>query len=111
MASPLFDASRLPVLIDIETSASKYLIEIIDRKIVRTSNGQMPELQLRDCFIQRALVSRVVHPALENSPFLISHEDLAPQNIIVDSEYNIKGYILTVSTHCSRHRLTGFCIE
>jgi hypothetical protein len=68
-------------------------MEIIDRKIVRASNGQMPELQLRDCFIQRALVSRVVHPALENSPFLISHEDLAPQNIIVDSEYNIKGYI------------------
>jgi hypothetical protein len=53
----------------------------------------MPELQLRDCFIQRALASRVVHPALENSPFLISHEDLAPQNIIVDSENNIKGYI------------------
>ncbi|PMD54947.1 uncharacterized protein K444DRAFT_596730 [Hyaloscypha bicolor E] len=75
------------------TSASKYLVEFIDRKIVRVSIGQMPELQLRDCFIQRALVSRVVHPDLENSPFLISHEDLAPQNIIVDSEYNIKGII------------------
>lgn len=93
MAPPLFDASRLPVLIGTGTSASKYLIEVIDRKIVRAGNGQMPGLQLRDCFIQRALVSRVVHPALENSPFLISHEDLAPQNIIVDSEYNIKGYI------------------
>ena len=93
MAPPLFGALRLPILLGTGTSASKYLIEIIDRKIVRASNGQMPELQLRDCFIQRALVSRVVHPALENSPFLISHEDLAPQNIIVDSEYNIKGYI------------------
>jgi hypothetical protein len=41
-----------------------------------TSNGQMPELQLRDCFIQQALVSRAVHPALENSPLLIS-QDLA----------------------------------
>jgi serine/threonine protein kinase len=92
MAPPLFDAPRLPVLIGTGTSASKYLIEIIDRKIVRASNGQMPEIQLRDCFIQRALASRVVHPELENSPFLISHEDLAPQNIIVDSEYNIKGY-------------------
>jgi hypothetical protein len=39
-----------------------------------TSNGQMPELQLRDCFIQQALVSRAVHPALENSPLLISQE-------------------------------------
>jgi hypothetical protein len=81
------------VLIGTGTSASKYLIDIIDCKIVRVSNGQMPELRLRDCFIQRALVSRVVHAALENSPFLISHEDLAPQNIIVDSEYNVKGYI------------------
>jgi hypothetical protein len=71
MPPPLFDASRLPVLIGTGTSASKYLIEIIDCKIVRASNGQMPELQLRDCFIQRALVSRVVHPALENSLLLI----------------------------------------
>jgi serine/threonine protein kinase len=87
-----FEASCLPILIGTRTSASKYLIKIIDRKIVRASHGQMPELQLRDCFIQRALASRVVHPALE-TPFLISHEDLAPQNIIVDSENNIKGYI------------------
>lgn len=107
MAPPLFDASRLPVLIGTGTSASKYLIEIIDRKIVRARNGQMPELQIRDCFIQRALVSRVVHPALENSPFLISHEDLAPQKIIVDSEYSIKWYILTAPIRCNWHRLTG----
>jgi hypothetical protein len=80
-------------LIGTGSSASKHLIDIIDRKIVRVGNGQMAELKLRDCFIQRALVSRVVHAALENSPFLISHEDLAPQNIIVDSEYNIKGYL------------------
>jgi hypothetical protein len=93
MPPHLFDASRLPVLIGTGASASKYLIEIIDCKIVRASNGQMPELQHRDCFVQRALVSRVVHPTLENSPFLISHEGLASQNIIVDSEYNIKGYI------------------
>lgn len=57
------------------------------------SNGQMPELQLWDCFIQWALMLRVVHPALKNTSFLILHEDLASQNIIVDSEYNIKGYI------------------
>jgi serine/threonine protein kinase len=91
ISPPLFDTSRLPVLISIKTSASKYLIKIIDRKIVCPSNGQIPELLLQDYFIQRVLVSRVVHPTLESSPFLISHEDLAPQNIIVDSEYNIKG--------------------
>ena len=93
MAPPLLDVSRLPVLVGIKTSANKYLTEIIDRKIVRPSNGQMPELQLRDCFIQRVLVSRVVYSTLESPPFLISYEDLALQNIIVDSEYNIKGLI------------------
>jgi hypothetical protein len=53
----------------------------------------MPNLQLRDCFIQRVLARRVVHPDLESSLCSISHEDLASQNIIVDRDYNIKEYI------------------
>ncbi|KAH0542351.1 hypothetical protein FGG08_003289 [Glutinoglossum americanum] len=75
------------------TTAGTYLTDLIDRKIVRVSNGQLPGIQLRDCFIQRALVPRVVHFPLEMSPFLVSHEDLSPDNIIVDNEYNIKGII------------------
>jgi hypothetical protein len=51
--------------------------EEAEGQVSATRNGQMPELQLRDCFIQRVLVSRVIHPALENSPLLISQEDLA----------------------------------
>ncbi|KAI9861204.1 MAG: hypothetical protein M1813_005377 [Trichoglossum hirsutum] len=75
------------------TTASTHLTDSIDRKIVRVSNGQLPGIQLRDCFIQRALVPEVVHFPLEKSPTLISHEDLIPENIIVDNEYNIKGII------------------
>lgn len=66
---------------------------MIDRKIVRVTNGNVPDLsvKLRDCFIQRALVRRAVHASLENSITVIAHEDLAGQNIIVDSGYNVKG--------------------
>ena len=73
------------------TIASKFLTERIDRKIVRVGNGQIPKLQRRDCFVLRALAQRIVHPALETSSCLSSHEDLAPQNIIIDSGYNIRG--------------------
>ena len=62
---------------------------MIDRKIIRVSEGNMPELQLRDCFIQRALVSRAVHAPLETFTTVIAHEDLAGQNIIVDSDFNV----------------------
>jgi len=75
------------------TTASNFLTEIVDRKIVRVGNGQIAKLQLRDCFVLRVLARSIVYPALETSPYLISHEDLAPQNIIVDSDYNIKGII------------------
>lgn len=35
-----------------------------------------------------------VHPDVDESPCTaISHGDLAAQNIIVDAEYNIKGYV------------------
>jgi hypothetical protein len=43
--------------------------EEAEGQVGATSNSQMPELQLRDCLIQRALVSRVV--------LLISQEGLA----------------------------------
>lgn len=80
------------------TNASEYLTETIDRKIVRVGNSQLLKLRIRDCFVQRALSSRVVHAALEQSLFSVSHEDLAPQNIFVGSEYNIKGYESCCST-------------
>ncbi|KAK2764992.1 hypothetical protein FQN54_008691 [Arachnomyces sp. PD_36] len=77
------------------TTALGYLTDKIDRKIVRVSRGQVPNVQLRDCFVQRALVrSKVVHSALDEQPYMVtSHSDLAGQNIIVDDEYNIKGII------------------
>lgn len=68
-----------------------YLTNTIDRKILRVATGKQTGLNLRDCFLQRALVRHAVHHALESSIFAISHDDLAAQNIMVDSEYNITG--------------------
>ncbi len=48
------------------TIASKFLTERIDRKIVRIGNGQIPKLQLRDCFVLRAPARSIVHPALKH---------------------------------------------
>lgn len=78
----------------------KYLTDIIDRKIVRVYDGKTPDLKLRDCFIQRALARKAVYSGLnESSHTVISHGDLAAQNIIIDSDYNIKGYVLIQISH------------
>lgn len=63
------------------TTALRYLTDKIDRKIIRVSRGQVPDIQLRDCFIQRALVcNKVVHSALDEHPCMVtSHSDLAAQ--------------------------------
>ena len=89
----------LPILIECQaypsptagsgTSAVKYLTSAIDRKIMRVATGKQSEFELPDCFMQRALVRYAVHDALESSLFAISHGDLAAQNIIVNSAYNI----------------------
>jgi hypothetical protein len=106
VTSPRFShAPSLPVWYTGPTTASTHLTDSIDRKIVRVSNGQLPGIQLRDCFIQRALVPEVVHFPLEKSPTLISHEDLIPENIIIDNEYNIKGYITGFSLSTCEIRL------
>jgi len=38
----------------------------------------------------------VLYPELEHAPFAIDHGDLAPLNIIVDSEYNVTGYVVKI---------------
>jgi hypothetical protein len=67
---------------------------MVDGKIQRAATGQEPVFGIRDCFIHRALARHAVHSALESerSTFVISHEDLAAHNIIVDSDNNIAGY-------------------
>ncbi|KAK0609274.1 hypothetical protein B0T17DRAFT_546939 [Bombardia bombarda] len=70
-----------------------FLTDVIDRKISRVLKGQVPNMGLRSCLFQRALVAEVFETPGEPTTTLISHEDLDPSNIIVDNEFNIKGII------------------
>ncbi|KAL6849643.1 hypothetical protein ACO1O0_009186 [Amphichorda felina] len=72
------------------TSTQKYFTDIIDGQIARVLTGKLPELDLRSCFVHRALV-RHVFPD-ETTSFAVSHGNLAAHKIIIDHDYNIKGY-------------------
>lgn len=75
----------------IEGSTLDFLIDAVDRKIVRVIRKQVPEISLEDCLNLRALLPEVVHDSLDYAPFLISHGDLSSNNILVDRNYNITG--------------------
>ncbi|KAH8889910.1 hypothetical protein GQ53DRAFT_184200, partial [Thozetella sp. PMI_491] len=76
-----------------ESTVAAFLTGLIDRKILRVVHGNLLGVELHSCLLERALVSQAVQDALGGSMFALSHEDLAPQNIIVDGENNIKGII------------------
>jgi len=69
---------------------------------MRVIYGKLLEVELRSCLLERALVSRAVQDVSGGSLFALSHEDLAPQNIIVDDKNNIKGYKFLSSCTGSR---------
>lgn len=60
------------VLVATETTAGQQLTEVVDRKVVRVSDGQVPGLQLRDCFIRpccsSAFITKIALSLYEGSP-------------------------------------------
>lgn len=68
-----------------------HLMDMIDKKVVRVCRGGLPNIRITDCFIQRALLPKVIHQELNEASFFIAHGDLSAQNIIVDSQYNVTG--------------------
>ena len=72
-------------------TATDHFSRMIDNKLRRVHNGDLPFLTTQDCLTQKALLPSVLHPELENAPFAIDHGDLSPLNIIVDSDHNITG--------------------
>lgn len=72
-------------------TATEYFSRLTNNKLLRARKGQLPGITEQDCLDQKSLLDQVLHPELENALFAIDHGDLAPQNIIVDSAYNIKG--------------------
>jgi hypothetical protein len=79
------------LLIIIGGTATEYFSRIIDNKFRRVRNGHLPFITEQDCFDQKSLLPKVLHPELEDTPFAIDHGDLSPLNIIVDSEHNVTG--------------------
>jgi hypothetical protein len=59
------------------------------RTLVR--EGKIPSLTEQDCINQQALLERVLDDRDRNSTvFAINHGDVAPSNIIIDEDDNIK---------------------
>lgn len=50
------------------------------------------------CLDLRMLARRMVHEPTISS-FAICHEELTAQHIIVDDDFNIKGFVVNVSGH------------
>jgi hypothetical protein len=72
-------------------TATQYFSRLTDNKLSRVRSGRLPGITVQDCFDQRSLFSQVLSPELEHAPFAMDHGDLAPLNIIVDSEHNVTG--------------------
>jgi hypothetical protein len=72
-------------------TATQYFSRLTNNKLVRVRNGKLPGITTQDCFDQKYYLHRMLNPELEQAPFAIDHGDLAPSNIIVDSEYNVTG--------------------
>ncbi len=70
-----------------------YLTNIVDKKTARVRSGHLPGIRVEDCLDLRDLLGDVVHGELNNAPFFIGHGDLSPENIIVDSDFNITGLV------------------
>ncbi|OAQ78351.1 protein kinase-like domain-containingprotein [Purpureocillium lilacinum] len=71
--------------------AQRHLMDIIGSKVSRVMNGTLPEVDLRSCFVLRALVRKAVRA--ESPIFSLTHSNLAAHKIIVDSDYNITGVV------------------
>jgi hypothetical protein len=89
---------RISILISCKTlltvaggTATQYFSRLSSNKLDRVHGGKLPGITVEDCLDQKGFLDHVLHPELEHAPFAIDHGDLAPPNIIVDSEYNVTG--------------------
>ena len=76
--------------VDTGATTDIFLIDLINRKILRVDRGQLREVSLRDCLSLRVPRRRIAYTTPIVSSFAILHRDLALNNIIVDNTYNIK---------------------
>ncbi|RAQ68036.1 hypothetical protein COH20_011740 [Aspergillus flavus] len=74
-----------------QVSTSVWLTESVDRDIRRTLRRHDYSTAI-DYLIQRSMIPQYVVPEHQNSPWVFVHVDLHNDNIIIDEEYNIKGF-------------------
>ncbi len=70
-----------------------YLERLAANRLARVTEGKMPNLSKQDCVDQQALLAAVLGPDGEDTALAMDHGDFKPDNVIVDEEYNIKGYV------------------
>jgi hypothetical protein len=72
-------------------NATQYFSRLTENKIRRVRSGQLSDITEQDCLIQETFLHQVLDHEPKELPFAIDHGDLAPLNVIVDTEYNITG--------------------
>lgn len=73
-------------------TAREFFERLIRNKVARVEKGDLHELTTRDCHIQQQLLPLILGTHGEETEVAIDHGDFKPENIIVDEDYNIKGY-------------------
>ena len=61
-------------------------------RLTRVVEGKIPNLSEHDCVAQQAMLATILGPDGEDITLAMDHGDIKPDNIIVDMEYNVKGY-------------------
>ncbi|UNI22291.1 hypothetical protein JDV02_008192 [Purpureocillium takamizusanense] len=74
-----------------EALAQQHLVGIVGSKVSRVMNGTLPEVDLRSCFVLRALLRKAV--CMESPLLALTHSNLAAHKIIVDADCNITGIV------------------
>jgi RIO-like serine/threonine protein kinase len=72
-------------------NATEYFSRLTQNKLRRVRSGELSGITEHDCLNQEKFLHQVLRDEPEQLPFAIDHGDLAPLNIIVDSEHNITG--------------------
>ncbi|KAL4876158.1 hypothetical protein BJY04DRAFT_210812 [Aspergillus karnatakaensis] len=70
-------------------TATEHFTRIIRNKLNQVRNGQPQGITEQDCVSQMNILRDIILPELDSVPFAFDHGGLAPQNILIDAEYNV----------------------
>lgn len=77
-------------------TTTTWLTESVDRGLRRCFRRNVCGSAI-DYLIQRSMVPRYVVPEYDNSPWVVLHGDLHSGNIIVDENFNLRGFVISSS--------------